>query len=58
MVPGTAGGEPLKSVAHGHGPACSTIRKIVRFDLKPGAYRLYLTGLDKPDATVMLVAPD
>lgn len=58
VVPGASGGEPLKSVAHGHGPACSTIRKIVRFDLQPGVYRLYLTGLDMPDATVMLVAGD
>lgn len=58
VVPGASGGEPLKSVAHGHGPACSTIRKIVRFDLQPGPYRLYLTGLDKPAAKVMLVAPE
>lgn len=56
VVPGATGGDALKSVAHGHGPACSTIRKIVRFDLQPGLYRLYLTGLDMPDATVMLVA--
>lgn len=56
VVPGAAGGEALKSVVHGHGPECSTIRKIVRFDLKPGMYRLYLTGLDKPAAKVMLVA--
>ncbi|WP_423604743.1 hypothetical protein [Sphingomonas sp. MS122] len=58
VVPGASGGEALKSVAHGHGPACSTIRKIVRFDLQPGLYRLYLTGLDLPDAKVMLVADD
>lgn len=56
VVPGASGGEALKSVLHGHGPQCSTIRKIVRFDLKPGVYRLYLTGLDKPAAKVMLVA--
>ncbi len=57
VVPG-AGGASLKSVAHGHGPECSTIRKIVRFQLQPGSYRLVLTGLKKPDARVMLVAPD
>lgn len=55
VVPGVAGGEALKSATHGHGPQCSTIRKIVRFDLQPGTYRLYLTGLDKPDAKTMLV---
>lgn len=57
VIPGASGGEPLKSVEHGHGPECSTIRKIVRFDLKPGLYRLTLTGLTKPVARVMLVAP-
>lgn len=31
---------PVTSVAHGHGPACSTIRKTVDFDLKPGRYLL------------------
>ena len=56
VLPGLSGGEALKSVAHGHGPECSTIRKIVRFDLEPGLHRLYLTGLDKPVAKVMLVA--
>lgn len=58
VVPGASGGDALKSVTHGHGPQCSTIRKIVRFDLQPGLYRLYLTGLDKPVAKVMLVAPE
>ena len=56
VVPGVAGGDALKSAVHGHGPQCSTIRKIVRFDLQPGVYRLYLTGLDKPAARTMLVA--
>ncbi len=41
-------GETLKSVKHGHGPECSTIRKIVRFELAPGAYTLMLTKLTKP----------
>lgn len=58
VVPGASGGTALKSVAHGHGPQCSTIRKIVRFDLRPGNYRVYLTGLQKPSARLMLVAPD
>lgn len=50
-----ADGKPLASVQHGHGPACSTIRKIVRFDLQPGLYRLTLAKLTKPQAKVMLV---
>jgi hypothetical protein len=53
-----AGGASLRSVAHGHGPECSTIRKIVRFQLQPGSYRLVLTGLKRPEARVMLVAPE
>jgi hypothetical protein len=51
-----AKGEPsLVSVKHGHGPDCSTIRKIVRFELKPGDYVVTLTKLTKPQAKVMLV---
>jgi hypothetical protein len=38
-------GTALKSVSHGHGPECSTIRKIVRFDLQPGQYHIYVSGL-------------
>ncbi|RYY24291.1 MAG: hypothetical protein EOP62_17465 [Sphingomonadales bacterium] len=48
---------PLKSVAHGHGPECSSIRKIVRFTLEPGVYRVALTNLKTAKAKVMLVAP-
>jgi hypothetical protein len=58
VVPGASGGAALKSAAHGHGPQCSTIRKIVRFDLQPGSYRVYATGLQKPAAKLMLVAPE
>lgn len=58
VVPGASGGAALKSTVHGHGPQCSTIRKIVRFDLQPGLYRVYLTGLKNPSARLMLVAPD
>ena len=51
-APGTV---PLTSVSHGHGPECSTIRKIVRFDLKPGSYTIYLSGLGEANVRVMLV---
>lgn len=50
-------GKPLTSVAHGHGPKCTTIRKIIDFDLTAGSYTLKLTKLTKPQAKVMLVAP-
>lgn len=55
VVPGAAGGAPLTSVAHGHGPDCSTIRKIVRFELAPGTYRAFASGLQQTKAKLMLV---
>lgn len=58
VIPAATAGRALESTAHGHGPQCSTIRKIVRFDLKPGSYRVYLTGLQQPQAKLMLVAPE
>lgn len=49
------GGASLKSVEHSHGPECSTIGKVVRFDVPPGLYQLTLTRLTKPRIKVMLV---
>ncbi|MFN4096748.1 MAG: hypothetical protein ACK4GG_08280 [Sphingomonas sp.] len=57
VVPGVSGSKALKSTVHDRGPACSSIRKIVRYDLQPGLYRLYITGLSSPAVKVMLVAP-
>ncbi|WCM29448.1 homogentisate 1,2-dioxygenase [Sphingomonas sp. QA11] len=37
-------GASLESVGHGHGPACSGIRKMVDFTLKPGSYVLQIVG--------------
>lgn len=48
-------GKPLDSVAHGHGPECSTIRKIVRFRLQPGSYRVSVSRMTKDRAKLMLV---
>jgi len=39
-----AGTTPAVSVAHGHGPDCSGVRKMVDFDLKPGRYLLQVAG--------------
>lgn len=39
-------GQALESTAHGHGPACSTIRKIVNFNLTPGRYTIQISGTD------------
>ena len=46
---------PLASTAHGHGPDCSGIRKIVRFALTPGEYRVVVGGLEGASARLMLV---
>lgn len=49
-------GHALASVAHGHGPACSPVRKMVDFDLQPGRYLMQVVGV--PAATLdLLVAP-
>lgn len=50
-----SGTMPVTSVAHGHGPACSTIRKTVEFDLKPGRYLLQVAG-SRTDALRMMVS--
>ncbi|MEH3106471.1 MAG: homogentisate 1,2-dioxygenase [Sphingomonas fennica] len=39
-----AGSAPVPSVAHGHGPDCSGVRKMVDFDLRPGRYVLQVAG--------------
>ena len=39
-----SGKTPVVSVAHGHGPDCSGVRKMVDFDLSPGRYLLQVAG--------------
>ncbi len=46
-------GVAVPSTAHGHGPACSTVRKWVEFALQPGAYVVQLSGA--PDAKLNLL---
>ncbi|MGK6353619.1 hypothetical protein ACMGDH_00160 [Sphingomonas sp. DT-207] len=48
-------GKPIKSVADGRGPTCSTIRKIVRYRLQPGTYRIAVSRLKGNRARMMLV---
>lgn len=48
------GGRALPAVAHGHGPACSPVRKMVDFDLGPGAYRLQVVGSAAPVVDLMI----
>ena len=54
-VVSAAGGPPLASTAHGH-LKCSSVGKMVVFPLKPGRYRLQLTGIQANDVKVALLA--
>lgn len=47
-------GTALRSAGHGHGPDCSTIRKIVRFDLQPGRYHIYVSGLTSVNVKLLV----
>lgn len=49
-------GRVIASRAHGHGPECSPVRKMVDFDLAAGRYLLEVAG--SPAATLsMMIAP-
>lgn len=47
-------GKALASVAHGHGPACSPVKKMVDFDLVPGRYLLQIVGSSSPTLDLMV----
>ncbi len=47
-------GKAAASIAHGHGPQCSGVRKIVDYDLSPGTYTLQLAA-DGSDSIGLLV---
>ncbi|WP_375195428.1 hypothetical protein [Sphingobium sp.] len=46
----------LPSVDHGHGPACSGIRKIVWFDLAPGLHTIQIASATQ--STIRIMAAD
>jgi hypothetical protein len=48
-------GRPLHVTSESRGPACSTIRKIVRYKLRPGTYRVTVNKLKATRARLMLV---
>lgn len=50
-----AGKKTVASTSHGHGPACSGIRKMVDFALKPGRYTVQIAASETPDLVVMAV---
>ncbi len=47
-------GEAVASTAHGHGPECSSIHKIVAFPLIPGRYILQFSGSPQPMVAVLV----
>lgn len=49
-----ADGKPATSVAHGNGPACTGIRKMVDFDLTEGRYVLQVAGNGTADLPLMV----
>lgn len=50
-----ARGKPLRMASENRGPRCSGIRKIVRYRLRPGAYRVTVARLDSKQVRLMLV---
>lgn len=48
-------GKGVVSTAHGHGPACSGIRKMVDFTLSPGRYVLQISANGAAELPLMLV---
>lgn len=51
-------GKALTMASESRGPACSTIRKIVRYNLTPGTYRVTATKVEGGRARLMLVYSD
>lgn len=47
----------VESSAHGHGPDCSGLGKIVDFPVKRGTYRLELSAAEVSDSAVMVLGP-
>lgn len=52
------GGAAVKSVTHGHGPACSGIRKMVEFDVTSGRYQLQIVNAPTASLHAMAVLRD
>lgn len=47
-------GAGIASTGHGHGPECSTIRKIVHFPLKRGRHAVQIAGSPAAEITIMV----
>ncbi|MCK9542852.1 MAG: hypothetical protein M0R03_12565 [Novosphingobium sp.] len=49
-----ARGKAVRSIAHGHGPQCSGIRKMVDFPLEPGRHILQIAANGEPEISVLI----
>jgi hypothetical protein len=47
-------GKAIPSTAHGHGPGCTGIRKLVEFELTRGLYTVVISGNLEPRTTLLL----
>lgn len=45
----------VESIAHGHGPACTGIRKMVDFALRPGRYVVQISANGEPQTSLLIV---
>ena len=45
-----------RSTGHGRGPACTTLRKMVTFDLQPGRYVVQISANAEPTLPIMIAA--
>jgi hypothetical protein len=48
------GGKAATSIAHGHGPDCTGVRKMVDYQLSPGTYTLQLAANGEKSLTVLV----
>lgn len=48
------GGRPASTSAHGHGPACSGIRKMIDFPLNRGRYVVQVMGSPNPSVALLI----
>ncbi len=51
VLTGTA---PVVAAAHGHGPMCSGVGKMVDFDLEPDRYMIQISGRDLANMPIMI----
>jgi len=48
------GGKAIAASAHGHGPKCTGVRKMVDFKLTPGTYAIQLSGSATPSLALLV----